>query len=339
VVDRASLTWINGPAPAGPYARRVITKLIATVLLTSGLGLAAAERSDLTGFDFSLQPTQGLLQINFKDRPLLLYAFASNQFKPYVRELYTLKGDNVLVDAPPDHLHHHGLMYAIRVNGVNFWEERDQPGYERSVRVEAPRLGRSPEGLPQAVFTERVHWVSSPNAAAADTEAVSLLVEKRTLTLTVDEKKDEVALSWRGDFEVGPQVSKVTLAGANYHGLGLRLPAAFNRVARHRNSEDTPYTNNGRGDTTPARWSSVAHEIGARPITVALFGRPSAESGMPVFFTMTEPFTYLSVTQGLDKKPLDYSAGDKFKVEYLLTVYSAEVTPAFLNERQRLWAR
>ncbi len=64
-----------------------------------------------------------------------MYAFATNQFKPYVRELYTLRGENVLRDAPPDHLHHHGLMYAVWVNGINFWEERGAPGFEQHVEL------------------------------------------------------------------------------------------------------------------------------------------------------------------------------------------------------------
>jgi len=64
--------------------------------------------------------SRGELRAQFKDRPLLVYVFATNQLKPYVRELDALSGVNVLRDAPADHLHHHGLMYAIRVNSVNF---------------------------------------------------------------------------------------------------------------------------------------------------------------------------------------------------------------------------
>ncbi|HEY9174805.1 MAG TPA: DUF6807 family protein, partial [Verrucomicrobiae bacterium] len=64
---------------------------------------------------------------------LLVYAFGRERFKPCVRELYTLKGDNLLRDAPHDHLHHHALMYAIRVNGLNFWEEISGSGVEKPV--------------------------------------------------------------------------------------------------------------------------------------------------------------------------------------------------------------
>ncbi len=42
----------------------------------------------------------GTLAFRLKGRLLLVYAFATNQFKPYVRELYTMRGENVLRDAP-----------------------------------------------------------------------------------------------------------------------------------------------------------------------------------------------------------------------------------------------
>ena len=43
---------------------------------------------------------QGELVVRYQGRKLLVYAFATNQFKPYVRELYTLRGENVMRDAP-----------------------------------------------------------------------------------------------------------------------------------------------------------------------------------------------------------------------------------------------
>jgi hypothetical protein len=54
---------------------------------------------------------------------------------------------------------------------------------------------------------------------------------------------------------------------------------------------------------------------------------------------MTDPFTYLSVTQSLDKTPLEYRAGDRFSIDYLMLVYSAARTPAQLEKRHQLWAR
>jgi len=319
----------------------MIMKILALSILAAGSALAdpAPGPSTSAGFTFAESSGEGLLTVRYQGRDVLVYAFATNQFKPYVRELRTWARDNVLVDAPPDHLHHHGLMYAIRVNGNNFWEERDQPGYEKPIALSARRTGTSSTGLPQASFTQLIHWIANKDAGASDTRSVALLIEQRTLTVTMDEKRQEVVLDWDADFEVGRAAPVVILSGANYHGLGLRLPEAFKRVAEHQNSENLTYSTHGAGDVSPARWSAVSNRLNNREITVALFGRPTTEGKLPCFFTMTQPFTYLSVTQGLDKAPLRYLAGDRFSLEYRLVVYSDHKTPAFLQNCYDEWNR
>ena len=335
------LTWINGSYSSASYVRRVIIRLIVSCLVSAQIAFAASSPADPprdnAKFEYSLRTAEGELELRFNGRRLLLYAFGSSQFKPYVRELYTLRGDNILLDAPPDHLHHHGLMYGIRVNGENFWEERDQPGFQKPVRLDPPKIGRSASGLPQASFTQLIHWVPNKQASEQKTADVALLIERRTLTVTVDPGQQEVALTWHADFGVGPGAAKVTLTGAIYHGLGLRLPEAFNRVAQHYNSAGATYPSNGTGDVTSARWSAVSNAANGRDITVALFGQPSPTRGLPLFFTMVQPFTYLSVTQGLDKTPIEYSAGNEFQLEYLLVIYPRRCEPEFIQRRYQVW--
>jgi hypothetical protein len=303
------------------------------ILLFVASQLGAAEISAI------MKPDEGRLEWNYDGQKLLTYAFASNQFKPYVQELYTLAGDNVLRDAPADHLHHHGLMYAIRVNGVNFWEEVGEAGHERSIKLLSQSSGKTAAGLPQASFTQLIHWVRDADKALADTAPVAFLVEKRTLIITVDKAKQEVGLEWRGDFEVGRGASKVTLHGSEYNGLGMRLPQAFDHVARHQNSDNVPYTGTNNRDIIAAKWSAVSHKTNGREIMVALFTQPGSIRGDTKFFSMLDPFAYLSVTQGLDKSPLEYSAGEKFSVSYLVTVYPAFKSAEFLQRRHQLWEK
>ena len=279
----------------------------------------------------AVDEARGELKAQFKGKPLLVYAFATNQFKPYVRELSSVNGVNVLRDAPADHLHHHGLMYAIRVNGVNFWEEGDDPGIEKSVRLLNHGSGCDARGRPQVRFTHLIHWVSSAKAPV-------LLIERRTITLTVDEAAGEVALRWQGAFETGSSVEKVKLHGSAYNGLGLRLPEAFDHAAKHINSAHAPYTPEQKWDVTAARWSAVSHVVEGRDLMVALFSRPT-NKGEAQFFTMVNPFAYLSVTQNLERQPLEYSVCDSFTIDYLLTVYSEKKSSRFLNERQQRWQK
>jgi len=239
----------------------------------------------------------------------------------------------VLRDAPPDHLHHHGLMYAIRINGTNFWEETDAPGVEKPVKFLSTTTSRSGGGLPQAQFTQLIHWLPFANRSAADSAAAALLIEQRTVTLTVDEKNQEVAVRWDATFEVGKNAGKVALHGAQYNGLGLRLPLSFNHVAKFQNSASAPYTSANTQNVIPAEWTSVSGVMEGRDVMLVLFGHPKNIRGTGSFFSMLDPFSYLSVTQGLDKAPLEYSAGDKFQVSYLLAVYPENKPRDFIQQR------
>ena len=163
-------------------------------------------------------------------------------------------------------------------------------------------------------------------------------MERRTLTLTVDEAKDEVALAWHAEFEVGGRTNDMKLHGSEYNGLGLRLPAAWDRVARHQNSEQTHYSSDGKRDLVAARWSAVSHTSDGHTTQVVLCASPLGHARTNIFFTMTEPFTYLSATQGLDKDPLEYRAGDRFSLDYLLLVYPNARTPDQLQERYQAWS-
>ena len=309
----------------------------ATLALLFALACSAAAANPPISIESKLD--RGELEVRYKGHKLLVYAFATNQFKPYVRELYTLRGENVTRDAPPDHLHHHGLMYAVCVNGINFWEERVEPGFERHVELPLHTARIDADGTPEAFFVEVIHWLAPTNRTATDSLAAALLVEQRTLTVTVDEKNQEVALRWYSKFQVGPMAGKVTLHGPNYDGLGLRLPESFNHVAKFQNSAEQPYTGNNSQNVIPARWTSVSGVMNGHDVMLAMFGRTDNARGDGNFFTMLDPFAYLSVTQGLDKKPLEYSAGDKFSLSYLLTVYSENKSAEFIRHRCERWEK
>ncbi len=275
-----------------------------------------------------------LLELSFNNKPVLAWSFASNQFKPYIKSLHALTGENILLDAPADHLHHHGLMYAIRINGVNFWEERDQPGHEKHIEWLRTTASTTSSGVSQASATELIHWVTHTNAELRDTKPVALLIERRSIDVAIDESQGEVALRWRSDFQVGR--TPVKLHGSDYNGLGLRLPPAWDHKARHQNSEKLGYSSEQKWDVLPARWTAVSHNAGDREITVALFGGPS-NRGTRMFFSMLNPFAYLAVTQNLSTQPIEYAPGEKFQLDYVLLVYSRPVTSGQIEQRYAKW--
>jgi hypothetical protein len=260
-----------------------------------------------------------VLEILHDQRTILTYPFGTNQFKPYVRELITLDGVDLLRDAPADHLHHHGLMYGIKVNEINFWEEAPTAGHQIPQADLVRDVKKDPAGRPIAQFSQILHWVGADHAAEPDTTPFALLIENRTISLTVDSASERFHLEWRSDFTVGQETPMAVLTGSSYHGLGIRFRADFDGVAERRNSENLPYPDDGVQGVLTTRWMAVSHVTAGRPYTLTLFQHPS-NPGQPRFFSMQKPFTYLSATQGLDEAPLTYRTGDRWTIRYLLLV-------------------
>jgi hypothetical protein len=277
------------------------------------------------------------LEILHENRTLLVYSFGTNQFKPYVRELITLDGVDLLRDAPADHLHHHGLMYGIKVNDINFWEEAPKAGRQVPQAELIREVRKDTAGRPQTRFSQAVHWVAADHAAVPDTGPFALLVEQRSLTVTIDPATEHIYLEWESEFRVGPGSPEVVLSGSNYHGLGIRFRADFDGVAERFNSEDLPYPEDGQQGVLAARWMAVSHVAAGRPYMLILFHHPS-NPGQPRFFSMQQPFTYLSATQGLDEHPLTYRSGDRWNLKYLLVVSPRRMTVGQLNRQHELFS-
>jgi hypothetical protein len=316
----------------------MLTRIRLFQLILTGLSLLFASPASAADSRYSLllRPDARELEVWHGANRILVYAFGTNQFKPYVRELYTLDGINMLRDAPADHLHHHGLMYAIQVNGINFWEETTTAGYQVPQAELTREIGRDSAGRPRARFSQVIDWVPAEAAQQPDPKPLALLRETRTITVTVELESEEIAVQWQSDFAVGPAASRVVLTGATYHGLGMRLPAEFDQAAHRQNSSGLPYSEAGGDEVTVAHWSAASQAMAGRMYTVAVFRHP-ANAGEPRMFSMINPFAYQSATQGLDQAPLVYERGETFTVRHLVTVTPRELTPAMLERRYERW--
>jgi hypothetical protein len=227
-------------------------------------------------------------------------------------------------------------MYAIKVNGTTFWEEPPDSGIQKPIGMISRELGITKAGLPQASFSHMIHWLDK-GAKESTNSANAWLIERRTLTLTVDEQDQEVALQWEAMFQVGQAATQVVLAGDNYNGLGMRFRKELGWFTTHSNARNGPDLRSAAYDVSQARWSAVTFSALLHTIAVALFGDPANARGDAYFFTMLKPFTYLSATQGIDTQPLKYSQGETFSLRYLITVYSERKPSDFFNRRAARW--
>lgn len=300
--------------------------------LTLGLGwiclpLVPAAESPLTT---ELVPGTDWI-VRWQGNPLCVYHFGPDLKKPYVRELHPLGGANILRDSPEDHVHHHALMYGIRVNGVNFWEEVGDYGIERPVQTLGERAGVPQGGQPTASFRQRLEWVAAAPGSSP------LLYEDRILTVMVNEAAQEVALTWRSRFELARGVDQVKLEGANYHGLGMRFLQELDPLAVHWVGGEKLDLSDNRQDVRSAPWAAVTFDAPEHPATVVLAGSPANPAGTAHFFSMRTPFAYLSATQNLDREPLAYRAGDRWSLTYLVLIYPEVKSPESINQRISAW--
>jgi len=314
---------------------------LASALLFAGLALGRAGESS-AGFEVATKAEPTTWTVLYHGRKVMVYSFAPQKFKPYVQELCTLRGENILRDAPHDHRHHHALMYGIKVNGINFWEEVPGCGVEKAVENPKPVVGvADPQGrsLPQVQIRQKLHWLAPEDAFLPDNVSPALLVEHRTLTLTLDPSNEEVALEWRSQFEVGNMTNTVVLSGANYHGLGMRFLEELDAAAVHSLAGVRPDLANARQDVSTAPWACVAFDIPGHPATIGVAGHPSNARGDAVFFSMLSPFAYLSATQRLDQEPLVYHAGEKFQLSYLVLLYPESKPTDDLRHHVEAWRK
>ncbi len=305
--------------PGGLARARLSFKAIsplgaAALLLVAGAGLAAGQTP------VRIETGPGSVTVFWDAQPLLRYQSRPRPNKPYVESLYSPGGLNVLRDSPADHKHHHGLMFAVAVDGVDFWSETPTSGRQldqgtsQSVRLaEAHRA--PPQPPPAAIFTHRIAWASP--------QATALLEEIRTIEVTRLATGPATLVIWQSRLAPPPGRASCTLTGSPYFGLGMRLAASMDRGGQLFNAEGK----SGQAQTNNARaaWTAYGAAVDGKPVTVAMFDLP----GNPrpaIWFTMDQPFAYLSATLGLNVKPLVIESSRPAELRYAVAVWDGKVS-------------
>ena len=276
----------------------VIRNLSVVILLSALLCCSGPHAgAGATAESMRVVTEQNDLSIYVKDSPVLRYRFDDVQFKPYVREFFSPNGVNVLRDSPLDHLHHHALMFAIAVDGVNFWEENKEPGRELH-RAFTNTWGAGEAGMARAGFNAGLEWIKP------DTQAV-LVEEQRTVEVVRAEDIAASLLTWTSRFTLPPGKTSATFTGAHYHGLGMRFLKSMDGAGTFSNADGADgAVFRGTERLTASAWCAYRAEADGQPVTVAMFGHPDNVRHPVTWFTMAEPFAYMSATLNSQKEPL-----------------------------------
>ncbi len=264
------------------------------------------------------------------DRPLVEYRYTDVPMKPYVKQWFSPGGINVLRDSPHDHKHHHALMFAVSVDGVDFWSENANCGRQLHRSLDEIRT-TSRNGIVRAGFTQQLDWIA-PNAEKA------LLRERRTIEVYRGGDLAASLLTWQSQLEPGPGKESVKLTGSHYFGLGVRFVESMDRVGRFFNADGKEgQVVRGEERLVRSRWCAYTAPAGGKPVTVAIFDHPTNPRHPGPIFTMPAHFAYLSATLNLWKEPLTVEAGKPLRLRYGVALWDRPVEPGDVEKLYRRW--
>jgi len=261
------------------------------------------------------------------------YQRAPNPRKSYVRYWTTPSGLNILRDAPADHLHHHGLMFAIGVDDVDFWAEDNLSGHQREAggfQSGTKVLSRDGQNLRMAWVTQQLEWRNS------DLSEVLLVENRQVMWAEIGPREGRPGVRlvlWKSELSLPAAKETARLWGRPYFGLGIRFIEAMDKTGQFFNAigaEGVKETNGAR-----APWCAYRVQVGDRPVTVAMMDHPDNPRHPASWFTMVEPFAYLSATLGLHTEPISLRSGEKLRVTYGVASWDGSIAAEEITSLSR----
>jgi hypothetical protein len=303
-----------------------------SVLVAAGCLLGAALSP---GFAQTVAAAGGQAELKADHDVRVLYVYGGEgfkAFKPYVKQLLSLKGVNPLRDNVVDHIHHHALMYAIAIDDVDFWSETK--GCGKQVQRGISTAARSVNGQSVSAVAAEIDWVKADGNTVVATE-------KRTIELYSGGKAAEPTLaSWRTQLAPAAGAESIKLTGSHYFGLGMRFVKSMDNASTFIFADPNAKGMTVRDDErlTPSAWAACTGSVDGNTVTVAMFDHP--ENPRPVlWFTMSKQFSYLSATINLWKDPMVIKAGEELDVCYGVAVWDGQATREQIDTAYRNWRK
>jgi len=301
-----------------------------TAIFLLSIGFLAVSNPAIAKKPMRITTEENVVSVYAGDNVLLRYRYENVPFKPYVQQLFSPSGINILRDAPSDHLHHHALMFAVTVDGVNFWEEHLQPGRQKhlsfTVHIHMGKTGSDTKYL--TGFSEKLEWINPRSGEV-------LLKELRTIKGHRFKEFEANILTWESKLSVPIGKESVTLAGSRYFGLGMRFTKSMDVRGEFRDA----FGNSGVKETNDeqARWCSYTASANGKLVTIAMFDDPNNPRHPTRWFTMEKPFAYLSATLNLHREPLKIEAGKPLVLRYGVAVWDGRVESDRIEKLCRKW--
>jgi len=273
---------------------------------------------------------QNTLSVFNGPNALMRYRYEEVPFKPCVQQLFTPGGINILRDSPADHKHHHALMYAIAVDGLNFWEEQKEPGCQTHRSFTDVMVVQKNDSL-RTGFTEHLDWINPRSLEL-------LMKESRTIRVNRPKDLDATILSWKSNLSLPSGKKSATLTGSHYFGLGMRFLESMDTGGQFRNSTgEAGEIVRGDERLTRANWCAITAKADGNPVTIAMFGHPDNVRHPTHWFTMAKPFAYLSATLNLHREPLELVSEKPLILRYGVALWDGRVETKMIERTYQWW--
>ena len=314
-----------------PRVFRTSLHVLALALVALNISCANRYRE---GIKPDMLTTEETVFLSFDDVPAFAYQYQASPFKPYLSELWTPSGVNVLLDGPADHLHHHGLMFALTVDGVNFWEETAASGRQiwrdRMSTFSDTRTSRH-EAMARSGLAQTLDW-------RAPDDNDPLLTERRVVQAFQHEDMDMTLIDWVSEFRVGAGRQQVELSGSHYAGLGLRLRDVTDDEAWFINRQGVEgQVFRGEERLVEADWCAFLGTLEGFPVTVAMFDHPANLRQPASWFHMQRPFAYLSATLALHERPVTVTREQPLFLIYGVAVWDGYQSVEVIEAAYQRW--
>ena len=297
-------------------------------LTLGGLLLPTADRSSAQEVALDSQDHVTTLTVN--GRLLLEYQSQSHPTKIYISRWFTPQGVQVLRDSPHDHVHHHALMYAIGIDDIDFWSEVPAEQYGKQVSSGISASSSTTNGKGAATIQQTIDWVSPKEE--------TLGTESRTITAHLGVLPDASLLSWKFVLKPGPGKDSMKLWGRHYFGLGIRFVESMDQGSEFFTAGDAKAeTVRGSEKLTRAAWCACFGNADGKPLTLAMFNAPDNPRRPATWFTMNDPFAYLSATLDLDKEPLTVVAEKPLRACYGIAVWDGKIDKDVIEQAYQKW--
>jgi hypothetical protein len=220
-------------------------------------------------------------------------------------------------------------MFALGVNDVNFWEESEKAGKEVNSSIDVQSAAVS------ADISERIEWRSEQSLTP-------LLVERRSVSAWAGKwfADAKVALiHWEALLYPAPEVKEVRLTGSHYFGLGMRFVRSMDKEGAFILS-DQAEGEVVRGDEKlyPGRWCAYTASVDGKPVTMAMFSHPWNKPAT-TWFTMKDPFAYLSATLALHKQPVTLRASELLSLRFAIALWDGKIEPTEIDRVYQKWVQ